>query len=88
MRRPVARKFAVLAVTTAVVSVGAAAPPTTHGGKTPPAKTPVAVGHGGFVTGVFWQRAGGATATGPVAERRPSGSPTAALRDKSDKLLC
>ncbi|MFF0809737.1 gamma-glutamyltransferase [Streptomyces albogriseolus] len=56
MRRPVARKFAALAVTTAVVSVGAAAPPTPHGEKAPhtrPApKTPVAVGHGGAVSSV------------------------------------
>ncbi|WP_411759937.1 gamma-glutamyltransferase [Streptomyces tunisiensis] len=56
MRRPVARKFAVLAVTTAVVSVGAAAPPTTHHEKAPhsrPAsKAPVAVGHGGAVSSV------------------------------------
>ncbi|MDN3268932.1 gamma-glutamyltransferase [Streptomyces sp. MA15] len=56
MRRPVARKFAVLAVTTAVVSVGAAAPPAPHGERAPhtrPApKTPVAVGHGGAVSSV------------------------------------
>ncbi|CAL9317484.1 hypothetical protein SUDANB148_05675 [Streptomyces sp. SudanB148_2056] len=56
MRRPVARKFAVLAVTTAVVSVGAAAPPTTHHEKAlhsrPASKAPVAVGHGGAVSSV------------------------------------
>ncbi len=42
MRRPVARKFAVLAVTTAVVSVGAAAPPTPTADQPPhTAPTPV-----------------------------------------------
>ncbi|MFJ3982357.1 gamma-glutamyltransferase [Streptomyces fungicidicus] len=53
MRRPVVRKFAVLAVGAAVLSVGAAAPPDRH---EPPdrnnAKVPVAVGHGGAVSSV------------------------------------
>ncbi|MFF4250496.1 gamma-glutamyltransferase [Streptomyces sp. NPDC001663] len=51
MRRPVARKLSVLAVSAAVVSVGAAAPPaaTTSG---TPAKVPVAVGYGGAVASV------------------------------------
>ncbi|MGW1744348.1 gamma-glutamyltransferase [Streptomyces sp. NPDC002092] len=49
MRRPVARKLSVLAVTAAVVSVGAAAPPTTA---TTPQKVPVAVGYGGAVASV------------------------------------
>ncbi|MEV8592961.1 gamma-glutamyltransferase [Streptomyces sp. NPDC052012] len=53
-RRSVARKLAVLAVSAAVVSVGAAAPPGEHGGdsdrRTP--KTPVAVGYGGAVSSV------------------------------------
>ncbi|MDT7840146.1 gamma-glutamyltransferase [Streptomyces justiciae] len=49
MRRPVARKLSVLAVSAAVVSVGAAAPPTAAG--TPP-KVPVAVGYGGAVASV------------------------------------
>ncbi|MEU6572400.1 gamma-glutamyltransferase [Streptomyces sp. NPDC046805] len=55
MRRPVLRKLAILAVSAAVVSVGAAAPP----GAAPPgatgstpAKTPVAVGYGGAVASV------------------------------------
>lgn len=57
MRRPVARNLAVLAVTAAVVSVGAAAPP--GAGKAAvsaavgtPAKVPVAVGYGGAVASV------------------------------------
>ncbi|MBD9721774.1 gamma-glutamyltransferase [Streptomyces sp. ID-01-6.2a] len=50
MRRPVARKLAVLAATSAVVSVGAA-PPTSAATDTP-AKAPVAVGHGGAVSSV------------------------------------
>ncbi|MFI2433137.1 gamma-glutamyltransferase [Streptomyces sp. NPDC018693] len=50
MRRPVARKLSVLAVTAAVVSVGAAAPPS-HVPK-PVEKVPVAVGHGGAVASV------------------------------------
>ncbi|MFF4501083.1 gamma-glutamyltransferase [Streptomyces sp. NPDC001401] len=51
MRRSVARKLSVLAVSAAVVSVGAAAPPaaTTSG---TPAKVPVAVGYGGAVASV------------------------------------
>lgn len=50
MRRPVARKLSVLAVSAAVVSVGAAAPPAAES----PAveKTPVAVGYGGAVASV------------------------------------
>ncbi|MFC9096134.1 gamma-glutamyltransferase [Streptomyces sp. NPDC057072] len=50
MRRPVARKLAVLAVSAAVVSVGAAAPP--GSARPAPAKVPVAVGHGGAVASV------------------------------------
>jgi gamma-glutamyltranspeptidase/glutathione hydrolase len=50
MRRPVARKLSVLAVSAAVVSVGAAAPPAAQG--TPVAKVPVAVGYGGAVASV------------------------------------
>ncbi len=49
MRRPVARKLSVLAVSAAVVSVGAA-PPTGHGPAV--AKVPVAVGYGGAVASV------------------------------------
>ncbi|MGW2564925.1 gamma-glutamyltransferase [Streptomyces sp. NPDC001537] len=49
MRRPVARKLSVLAVSAAVVSVGAAAPPATA---TTPQKVPVAVGYGGAVASV------------------------------------
>ncbi|AZP21294.1 gamma-glutamyltransferase [Streptomyces aquilus] len=49
MRRPVARKLSVLAVSAAVVSVGAAAPPPTA---TTPPKVPVAVGYGGAVASV------------------------------------
>ncbi|MFE3034220.1 gamma-glutamyltransferase [Streptomyces canus] len=49
MRRPVARKLSVLAVSAAVVSVGAAAPP--HATSTP-GKVPVAVGYGGAVSSV------------------------------------
>ncbi|MEU6096269.1 gamma-glutamyltransferase [Streptomyces sp. NPDC047079] len=49
MQRPVRRKLAVLAVSAAVVSVGAAAPPSS----TPaPGKVPVAVGYGGAVASV------------------------------------
>ncbi|RPE38842.1 gamma-glutamyltransferase 1 [Streptomyces sp. Ag109_O5-1] len=51
MRRPVARKLTVLAVSAAVVSVGAAAPPAASGGATA-AKVPVAVGYGGAVASV------------------------------------
>src|SRR5258708_5636282 len=57
MRRPVARNLAVLAVSAAVGSVGAAAPP--GAGKAAvsaavgtPAKVPVAVGYGGAVASV------------------------------------
>ncbi|MEU1513525.1 gamma-glutamyltransferase [Streptomyces sp. NPDC005811] len=50
MRRPVARKLSVLAVSAAVVTVGAAAPPAA--GRTTPAKVPVAVGYGGAVASV------------------------------------
>ncbi|MFD5450892.1 gamma-glutamyltransferase [Streptomyces sp. NPDC003470] len=51
MRRPVARNLTVLAVSAAVVSVGAAAPPSAqHRPATP--KTPVAVGYGGAVASV------------------------------------
>ncbi|MGC0328693.1 gamma-glutamyltranspeptidase/glutathione hydrolase [Streptomyces sp. SAI-170] len=50
MRRPVVRKLTVLAVSAAVVSVGAAAPPAA---KNPAAeKVPVAVGYGGAVASV------------------------------------
>ncbi|MFF8593609.1 gamma-glutamyltransferase [Streptomyces sp. NPDC015220] len=54
MRRPVARKLAVLAVSAAVVSVGAAAPPTAHpeAKPEPVRKVPVAVGYGGAVASV------------------------------------
>ena len=63
MRGPVARSWAVLAVSAAVVSVGAAAPPsappgpaaatnTTSPAPATPAKVPVAVGHGGAVASV------------------------------------
>ncbi|MET8647235.1 gamma-glutamyltransferase [Streptomyces sp. NPDC004675] len=50
MRRPVARKLAVLAVSAAVVSVGAAAPPGTA--RPAPGKVPVAEGYGGAVASV------------------------------------
>ncbi|MGV9287280.1 gamma-glutamyltransferase [Streptomyces sp. NPDC003719] len=51
MRRPVARNLTVLAVSAAVVSVGAAAPPAAqHRPATP--KAPVAVGYGGAVASV------------------------------------
>ncbi|MER6123071.1 gamma-glutamyltransferase [Streptomyces sp. NPDC001795] len=49
MRRPVTRHLAVLAVSAAMVSVGAAAPP---GAATTPEKVPVAVGYGGAVASV------------------------------------
>ncbi|MEU6402510.1 gamma-glutamyltransferase [Streptomyces sp. NPDC046985] len=54
MRRPVARKLAVVAVSAAVVSVGAASPPTAPGAGTAhkERKTPVAVGYGGAVASV------------------------------------
>ncbi|MGC9540671.1 gamma-glutamyltransferase [Streptomyces sp. UG1] len=50
MRRPVVRKLSVLAVSAAVVSVGAAAPPAAQ--HSPVQKVPVAVGHGGAVASV------------------------------------
>ncbi|WP_369173626.1 gamma-glutamyltransferase [Streptomyces sp. R28] len=50
MRRRVARKLSVLAVSTAVVSVGAAAPPAAQ--SSPATKAPVAVGYGGAVSSV------------------------------------
>ncbi|MFC9291948.1 gamma-glutamyltransferase, partial [Streptomyces sp. NPDC057052] len=56
MRRSVARQLSVLAVSAAVVSVGAAAPPATAGKpaveKAPVEKVPVAVGYGGAVASV------------------------------------
>lgn len=55
MRRPVARKLLVLAVSTAVVSVGAGAPPGAASTTSPPSapqKAPVAVGYGGAVASV------------------------------------
>ncbi len=51
MRRPVARNLTVLAVSAAMLSVGAAAPPGAPPGPALP-KTPVAVGHGGAVSSV------------------------------------
>ncbi|AWW36895.1 gamma-glutamyltransferase [Streptomyces sp. AS58] len=50
MRRPVVRNLTVLAVSAAVVSVGAAAPPAPA--TAPAEKVPVAVGHGGAVASV------------------------------------
>ncbi|QHA07700.1 gamma-glutamyltransferase [Streptomyces broussonetiae] len=50
MDRPERRKLAALAVTAALVSVGAAAPPAATGST--PAKVPVAVGYGGAVASV------------------------------------
>ncbi|MET7654900.1 MULTISPECIES: gamma-glutamyltransferase [unclassified Streptomyces] len=50
MRRPVARKLSVLAVSAAVVTVGAAAPPAAE--RATVAKVPVAVGYGGAVSSV------------------------------------
>ncbi|WP_406356518.1 gamma-glutamyltransferase [Streptomyces sp. NBC_00658] len=52
MRRPVARNLAVLAVSAAVVSVGAAAPPSASDGPAAVEKVPVAVGYGGAVASV------------------------------------
>ncbi|MBD0424060.1 gamma-glutamyltransferase [Streptomyces sp. TRM S81-3] len=52
MRRPVARNLTVLAVSAAVVSVGAAAPPGPGPGTGPAPKSPVAVGYGGAVASV------------------------------------
>ncbi|WP_189815961.1 gamma-glutamyltransferase [Streptomyces olivaceoviridis] len=51
MGRPGTRKLAVLAVSAAMVSVGAAAPPAATANRTP-AKVPVAVGYGGAVASV------------------------------------
>ncbi|OIJ64110.1 gamma-glutamyltransferase [Streptomyces mangrovisoli] len=51
MRRPVLRKLACLAAVSAVVSVGAAAPPGARSAATP-AKSPVATGYGGAVASV------------------------------------
>ncbi|MEU0391723.1 gamma-glutamyltransferase [Streptomyces sp. NPDC006208] len=53
MRRPTARNVSFLAVVAAVVSIGAAVPPT-HAPPawTPPVKSPVAVGQGGAVASV------------------------------------
>ncbi|WP_443044661.1 gamma-glutamyltransferase [Streptomyces sp. DHE17-7] len=51
MRRPVTRNLTVLAVSAAVVSVGAAAPPAAQSRPAVP-KTPVAVGYGGAVASV------------------------------------
>lgn len=50
MRRPVVRKLTVLAVSAAVVSVGAAAPPAPR--TAPAEKSPLAVGYGGAVSSV------------------------------------
>ncbi len=56
MRRPLARKLAVLAAGAAVMSVGAFAPPAAHDRPARPAphtpKAPVAVGYGGAVSSV------------------------------------
>ncbi|MFF1293888.1 MULTISPECIES: gamma-glutamyltransferase [unclassified Streptomyces] len=52
MRRPVARKLLVLAVSAAVVSVGATAPPGSSPASPAPQKVPVAVGYGGAVASV------------------------------------
>ncbi|MEV5844131.1 gamma-glutamyltransferase [Streptomyces sp. NPDC051985] len=51
MRRPVTRKLTVLAVSAAVVSVGAAAPPGASG-RSAVTKVPVAIGYGGAVASV------------------------------------
>ncbi|MER5179332.1 gamma-glutamyltransferase [Streptomyces sp. NPDC002896] len=51
MRRPVARSLSFVAVTAAVVSLGAAAPPSSDAAS-PPERTPVAVGYGGAVASV------------------------------------
>ncbi|MFF1558255.1 gamma-glutamyltransferase [Streptomyces sp. NPDC058279] len=50
MRRPAARQFALVALAGALVSTGAAAPPSAAAGG--PAKVPVAVGYGGAVASV------------------------------------
>ncbi|MEU9799126.1 gamma-glutamyltransferase [Streptomyces sp. NPDC051000] len=51
MRRPAARQWALVALAGALVSTGAAAPPSAPAGGAP-AKVPVAVGHGGAVASV------------------------------------
>ncbi|MER7660955.1 MULTISPECIES: gamma-glutamyltransferase [unclassified Streptomyces] len=52
MRRSVARNVSALAVTAAVISIGAAAPPTSSPPGGAPVKKPVAVGYGGAVASV------------------------------------
>jgi gamma-glutamyltranspeptidase/glutathione hydrolase len=52
MRRSTARYVSVLAVSAAVVSIGAAAPPADSPPVSTPAKTPVAAGYGGAVASV------------------------------------
>ncbi|MER5464714.1 gamma-glutamyltransferase [Streptomyces sp. NPDC002668] len=52
MRRSAARNVSILAVAAAVVSIGAAAPPSHSPPVTPPVKTPVAAGYGGAVASV------------------------------------
>ncbi|MFP3987057.1 gamma-glutamyltransferase [Streptomyces sp. E11-3] len=53
MRRPVARNLTLMATVAALVSVGAAAPPSSASrAATTPEKTPVAVGYGGAVSSV------------------------------------
>ena len=52
MRRSAARNVSVLAIAAAVVSIGAAPPPTHAPPSAPPAKTPVAAGYGGAVASV------------------------------------
>ncbi|MFJ8076631.1 gamma-glutamyltransferase [Streptomyces sp. NPDC096176] len=53
MRRSAARKASIVALAATVVTIGAAAPPAHHSPPTsPPAKSPVAVGHGGAVASV------------------------------------
>ncbi|WP_405640898.1 gamma-glutamyltransferase [Streptomyces uncialis] len=52
MRRSRARNLSVLAVTTAVASLGVTAPPTAAAPPRTPDKVPVAVGHGGAVSSV------------------------------------
>ncbi|MGW8670616.1 gamma-glutamyltransferase [Streptomyces niveus] len=59
MQRLAARNFSIVALAAAILSVGAAAPPSAPAGAAPvkappttPAKSPVAVGHGGAVSSV------------------------------------
>lgn len=52
MRLPAVRSLSLLAVTAAVVTVGAAAPPAPQDVQARPAKVPVAVGYGGAVASV------------------------------------